>query len=109
MNKIQLNKTFISLDQNHQINISIIDNIAWFNIINLDYKNCKTFLYLLKDVIIFISENNIEYIKQYIYSVDLDYFKASTIFQLNDTEYVVSTHINDFVKEIINVLGIQQI
>jgi len=37
-NKInQLNKIFNSIDNKHQIEVNIIDNISWFNINKFDY------------------------------------------------------------------------
>jgi len=103
------NKKFISIDKNHEVEISIIENIAWFNINKLEYEYYKTFLYLLKDIITFFSENKIQYIKQYVIDTDIEYFKSSTFLKISDNQYVISTKIEDFIKELINVLGIQQV
>jgi len=105
----ELDKLFNSIDSKHQIKISIIDNIAWFNINKLDYSSCKTFLLLLKDVMEFISVNNIEYIKQYILMKDLEYFKNSSFVEIDNGQCVVSTNIIHFLSEITNVLGIKKL
>ena len=107
-NNYYINKIFDSLDQKHQIEISLIDNIAWFNINKIEYQSCKTFMYLLKDVIEFLSIKNISYIKQHILYGDLELFKSSTNIQINDNEYIISTPIANFPNEIIDVLGIQK-
>ena len=54
-----LDKQFVSLDENHKINISIINNIAWFEIIKLKQEEYKTFIYLFKEVIEYFNKNNI--------------------------------------------------
>jgi hypothetical protein len=109
MNNNQINKIFNSIDNKHEIELKIISEIVWFNINKSDFEYYKTFLILLKDVLIYLSKNNIKYIKQYIFEEDLNYFTKSSFIQSNDNEYVVSTNIVDFLSEIINVLGIKKI
>ena len=49
-----LNKKFVSLDENHEIEISIFnDNTGWFEIIKLKQEECKTFVYLFREVLNF--------------------------------------------------------
>ena len=105
---IEYNKLFNSIDNNHQIEISIIDKIAWFNIIKLNYEQYKTFLILLKDIILYLSNKKIEYIKQYIKKEDLEYFSKSSFNEYGDI-YIISTKLIDFTDEISNVLGIKKI
>lgn len=106
-------KIFNSLDLKHQIEISIIDNIAWFNIIKLDYEFCKTFLILLKSVIEFFCENNVKYIKQYLNKEDLEFLNKSTSSYVEvDSEYsifCVSIKLEDFINQMVNLLGIKPI
>ena len=104
-----MNKIFDSIDNKHQIEINIIENISWFNINKLDFETFKTFLILLKDVMIYMKKNNIIYIKQYIMEEDTVYFKKSSITNLDNNTYIVNTNINDFVDEIISVLNIKKI
>jgi hypothetical protein len=102
-------KIFNSIDNKHEINIKIIDDVSWFNIIKLDFENIKTFLLLLKQVIEYLNLKNIQFIKQYIYQEDLYYFKNSDCSELNDNQYVITTKLIYFVEELTNVLGIQKI
>lgn len=102
-------KIFDSVDKKHQIEINIIDDISWFNINNFDFEYYKTFLLMLKDILIFLKKKNITHIKQYIYKNDCEYFKNSLIINLDDDKYIVSTNLENFLDEIINVLGIKKI
>lgn len=104
-----MNKKFNSIDKKHEIEINIIENISWFNINKLDFEYIKTFLILLKDVLIFLKKNNVQNIKQNIQEDDIKYFKNSEIINLNDNLYCVTTNINNFIDEIINVFGINKI
>ena len=105
-----LDKQFVSLDENHQINISIINNIAWFEIIKLKQEEYKTFVYLFKEVIEFFSKNNIISINQVIDKESVKYCKLSEIKQINENLYEINTKLRDFIDEVIvNLLGIQRI
>lgn len=105
-----LNKQFVSLDENHQINISIINNVAWFEIIKLKQEEYKTFVYLFKEVIEFFSKNNIISINQVIDKESVKYCKLSEIKQINENLYEINTKLRDFIDEVIvNLLGIQRI
>ena len=109
-NKInQLNKIFNSIDNKHQIEVNIIDNISWFNINKFDYENYRIFLLTLKDVLLFLKKNNVVYIKQYILEDDIKYFKNSSVINIYENQYIVSTNIDNFVDEIINVFDIKKI
>jgi len=104
---IQQHKIFNSIDIKHQIETTIIDNICWFNINKFDFEYYKTFLLTLKDVLIYLKKNNIIYIKQYIHEEDIKFFNKSEIIELTENKYIVTTNINNFVDEIINVFGIK--
>lgn len=108
LNIKKINKTFISIDHSHTIKIDILDNIAWFYP-QIKYDNCKTFLILIKDVMQYLSINNIKYIKQYICEDDLECLKNSTWIQLDEHIYMCSTKLEDFVSELINLTGIKKI
>ncbi len=100
---------FNSIDNKHQIETNIIEDISWFNINKLDFESFKTFLLLLKDVITYMKNNNIKYIKQYIMEEDINYFKKSSIINLDKNTYMTTTNITDFIDEIVNVLDIKKL
>ena len=103
------NKIFNSIDNKHQIEINTIEDISWFNICKLDFESFKTFLILLKDVMTFMKNNNVKFIRQYIIEEDIIYFKKSSIVNLDKNMYMVTTKIDDFIDEIINVFDIKKI
>lgn len=104
-------KYYNSIDQKHQIEIKIIDDISWFNINKLDNQFIKTFLILLKKVLEDLSSLNVKYIKQHLNINDLDsYTKSSFVeYDIENEIYTVSTKISDFIEEIISALGIKPI
>ena len=106
---ITITNLFESIDKKHQIEIKLIDDISWFNIIKLDYENCKTFLILLKRVMEYLNLKNIKFIKQYIYKEDLKYFEKSSYLDIGNNQYVISTNIIHFLSELMNVLGINRL
>ena len=108
-NQINILKILDSVDKKHQIKISIIDNIAWFNINKLDYQNYKTFLILLKDTMIILNSNGVKFIKQYIFAEDLKYFEKSSYLDIGNEEYVITTDIIHFLSDLMNVLGINRL
>lgn len=101
-----IEKVFQSLDLKHEINTTIIDDILWFNINKLTNEHPKTFILLLKDVIDYMRENKIKYVKQYIMTKETDFFKNSSIMNLNNGVSIVSTEITKFIDEIVFALGI---
>lgn len=101
-------KIFNSIDNNHQISINIITDVAWFNINKLNFESFKTFLILLKDVLIYMKKNNVKYIKQYVNEEDMHFFKKSSIFDMDNNVYSITTKIDDFVDEIVNVFDIKK-
>ena len=105
-----LDKKFISLDENHEINISIKDETAWFNIIKLKQENYKTFVYLFKEVIEFLKNEKVKIINQFIDEESVKFCKLSEINKINSNLYEIKTNLSDFIDEvIINLLGIQKI
>lgn len=102
-------KFFNSIDNKHQIETYIIENISWFNINKLDFESFKTFLILLKDVMMYMKNNNVIYIRQYIMEEDTIYFKKSSVVNLDENTYVVTTNIVDFIDEITNVLDVKKL
>ncbi len=105
----QKHKIFNSIDKKHEIEINIIENICWFNINKFEYEYYKTFLLMLKDIILFLKNNNVNFIKQYINENDCEYFKNSSIINLDENTNIVSTNIDNFIDEIVCVLGINKI
>lgn len=101
-------KIFESIDKQHQIKITIIDNIAWFNINALNYKLYKTFLLLLKDVMSYLASHNITHVKQYVSVDDLENFPSSSHVDLDGGVYIISTPIINFLEELSNALGIKK-
>lgn len=104
-----ISKTFNSLDKKHQIDIKIIDDVAWFNINKLDYENYKTFLLLIKNIISFLNDKKINTIKQYINEKDLIFFEKSSYVNIGNNQCIVSTDIIHFLSELVNALGIQKL
>ena len=109
-------KEFYSIDKKHSISINILfsnleDNISFFEILSFDFLNYKTFLFLFKDVVEFLSKNNVKYIKQYILKSDINNFKTSEIININnDTNIVlITTSIENFSNETYNALGLKTI
>ncbi len=100
-----INKKFVSIDNKHILEINIIDDIAWFQIIEADFQFAKTFFLLLKDCVDFFSSSNIKFVKQYIREDDLTFIKESSFINTDDNSYIISTPINNFVKEMTNLLG----
>jgi hypothetical protein len=115
---------FDSLDKLHKIIIKIdslsnFQEYCWFNIEIFNEHNCKTFLILIKDVTDYINKKNIKYIKQYICLDDCLFFKKSEIIKYNgfseknklhnlpEDIFIVTTKIEYFIEELINVLGIK--
>ncbi len=109
ISNITLRHIFESIDKKHQIEINLVDDIAWFNIIKLDYENCKTFLILLKRVMEYLNLKNIKFLKQYIYEEDLKYFEKSSCLDIGNGQYVISTDIIYFLSELMNVLGVRKL
>ena len=84
--------------------------VAWIcNINKLDYSSCKTFLYLFKSVIEFLSEKNINFIKQNIEKNSLHLFPSSSHVDIDNNTCIISTHLSNFVQEMVNALGINTI
>lgn len=108
-NKDILLKKFLSIDKDHLIVINIIFNIAWFQIDKINYENCKTFILLIKDCVDYFKENNIEYVKQYIHTNDIEFFKFSDIININNDLHVATTPLINFVDELVSILGIKLI
>jgi hypothetical protein len=102
-------KIFTSLDDNHLIIIKKLDEISWFNIEKFDKQQAKTFLLLLKEVIDYFNENNIKYIKQYIHQNDLKFFKNSSYVEIEEAIFIITTPIEKFIDDMIDVLGIQKL
>ncbi len=105
----QKSKLFNSIDKKHEIQVDIIENICWFNINKFEFEYYKTFLLMLKDIILFLKNNNVNFIKQYINENDCEYFKNSSIINLDENTNIVSTNIDNFIDEIVCVLGINKI
>lgn len=101
-------KQFNSIDKNHQIDINIIDDTAYFSINMLNPEKYKTFLLLLKSCFEYMVINNIKYIKQYINEDDIDNFKKSVIIREKNT-VIVKTHIDDFLIELCDALGMNRL
>jgi hypothetical protein len=104
-----MSKIFNSIDNKHQINICIIDDICWFNIDKFEFEYYKTFLLTLKDVLLYLKKNNIIFIKQRVFEEDVVLFKNSSSTNIDENQYVITTNIDIFINEIIGVLGINKI
>jgi hypothetical protein len=104
------NTTFTSIDKYHEINILIIDNFCYFSIDKITLEYYKSLLLLLKDILLYLYNHKIKFIKQHILSSELLYFKK-TISTVNiDTNIVcITTSIDDFMEEICDALNIKHL
>jgi hypothetical protein len=102
-------KIFTSLDLSHKIEIKIIQDISWFNILEFDYSKQKTFVLLFKEVVEYFQSKNVKWVKQYIMKEDVGYFKNSTVNEIEENVFIVCTPIIHFVNEMVSVLGIIKI
>jgi len=103
------NNEFISIDKKHKIKIILMNDVALFEIIEINNEFYKTLLYLLKDIMIYIKKNDIKYIQQTIMESDLELFKLSQSLKINDNEYLIITTIENFMNEIVDALGIKHL
>jgi hypothetical protein len=102
------NQKFISIDKFHEINTSIIDNFCYFSIEKLIIENYKSFLLLLKDILMYLNDHKIKFIKQQILVIDLPYFKKSIKNETcNQNDVWITTNIEDFMEEICDALNIK--
>lgn len=106
MNNQLIQKEFISIDKYHTISTSIIDDIAWFQIIKADLSQYKTFFLLIKDCVDYFRLNNIKFIKQCVLSSDVPGFIHSEIVEINESMVTITTPITKFIDELVNALGI---
>jgi hypothetical protein len=105
-----INKKFISIDKFHEINISIIDNFCYFSIDKLTLEKYKTLLLLLRDIIVYLNDHKIKFIKQQILSTELSYFKKSiSIINIDEKIVCITTNIEDFMEEICYALNIKHL
>ena len=102
------NKTFKSIDNNHIIHISYIDDVALFNIDKFDAEHYKTFFLLVRNVMDYMYSTNIKYIKQYITIEDSVLFPPNECVHIDD-HVIVTTHIDHFINNLCNALGVQLI
>lgn len=103
-----MHKIFKSYDDEHEIEIVVEDNdIIWFTINKFNFKYYKTFLLMFKECVEYLNDNNIKIIKQYVNKDDIEYFKNSTCIEYSLNVFIISTPINKFTIDMINVLGLQ--
>ena len=76
---------FTSIDEVHNIELTIFEDIAELKIITFHYENYKTFLLLLKKVIECMTSRNINYVKQRILESETSLFSNSTYVHTYDT------------------------
>ena len=112
MNTIEKNlivdKKFISIDQSHEIDTSVIEDFCYLTIIKITPENYKTLLLLFKDIILYLNLRDVKYIKQFIHQEDVESFKKSSINASDDYhDFVwITTNIVDFMEEICRALNI---
>ena len=107
-NKLITDKKFISIDQAHEIDTSIIEDFCYLIIIKITPESYKTLLLLFKDIILYLNLRDVKYIKQFIHSEDKESFKNSTINASDEYDNFVwiTTNIVDFIEEICRALNI---
>ena len=106
--KTIIEKTFISIDNNHKIMVKTENELASFEIIEFNTEKIITFLTLLKTICEYFSKNNIKNIVQTINRNDFKEFSRSKIISdIHGLEnIVIMTPSNVFVLEITDALGI---
>ena len=104
--KSYINKNFTSVDNTHFFKTFILGNIAWIEIININFNNYKTFALLIKEIVEYFITNEIFYVCQHIDINDSQYFTNSEIIHY-ENEITVKTPIKYFIEDIINALGIK--
>jgi hypothetical protein len=106
--KLITDKKFISIEQSHEIDTSIIEDFCYLTIIKITPENYKTLLLLFKDIILYLKLKDVKYIKQFIHYEDVESFKKSTIYTSDDYNNFVwiTTNIIDFMEEICCALNI---
>ena len=109
MEKMFVEKKFISIDKEHIINTSVLENIAWFQIELVNFTHYKTFFLLVKDCVDYFTNNNIKYIKQSILISDAQSFKFSEFISIDESIGMITTPIEKFVDELVCALGIDLI
>jgi hypothetical protein len=101
-------KQFISIDKEHILNITLIEDTAYFAIELLNSKEYKTFLLLLKKVFEYMKNNNVKYVKQQINYEDKELFKKSSFVEENNI-LIVKTDIDIFIYELCDALGMNRL
>jgi hypothetical protein len=109
MEQMFVEKKFISIDKEHIINTSVLENIAWFQIELANFSHYKTFFLLVKDSIDYFRNNNIKYIKQSILISDAQSFKFSEFVEIDESIGMITTPIEKFIDELVCALGIDLI
>lgn len=109
MEQMFVEKKFISIDKEHIINTSILENIVWFQIELVNFTHYKTFFLLVKDCVDYFRNNNIKYIKQSILISDAEFFKFSEFAEIDESMGTITTPIEKFIDELVCALGIDLI
>ncbi len=106
--KLITDKKFISIDQSHDIDTTIIEDFCYLTIIKITPENYKTLLLLFKDIILYLNIRDVKYIKQFINYEDIQSFKNSTISASDEYNNFawITTNIEDFMVEICHTLNI---
>ncbi len=107
---------FTSIDKLHTIEITIFGDIAELSITAFHYESYKTFLLLLKNVIEYMANKNIKYVKQRILESDTSLFSYSTTdTYIYDPDHdniktvLITTPIIHIAEEIYNALGLKKV
>ncbi len=109
MEKMFIEKKFISIDKEHIINTSVLEDIGWFQIELANFTHYKTFFLLIKDCVDYFRINNIKYIKQSILISDAQSFKFSEFVPIDEFMGMITTPIEKFIDELVCALGINLI
>lgn len=116
-----MKRTFKSLDSSQEIHIKICKENAYFWIEKFNHESYKLFLMLLKDIIEFLKNKNISYIKLFVSNQEVSLFENyEEIIQFENEYYlfqdfldncpsdisIVKFKIDNFPENIYKVLGI---
>ncbi len=101
-----IQKDFTSIDKEHLIRTTIIEDVGWFQVEHANFEKYKTFFLLIKDCMDYFKESGVNYIKQYVLISDLESFKSSTVSIIDDETAIITTPFGKFIDELISALGI---
>jgi len=104
-----MSREFTSIDNKHKITIHIIENVSYIEITLIQHQFFKTFLLLFKQVIEYLTKNNVIFIKQVI--LKNEEYMFSNIYdsiQINQDELLLTFKLKDYPASFYTALGLNK-